>query len=1486
MAEKIEKIEDFKFKPTQVASRELTRKFGRDEDFAELHILSLNDQTLQSNLNFTSYNFPPEGIDTEGLFNEINMDPVTELGKYGYISGKYKIKLNLLRRKILNTSSLLFFINEISPSRTELKLKINTLHNNSQTISSVRNFINEVESNIFFKDFGLNFNKGNINTAINIALDERNIDPEILIKLLNPLPPNFIVNDELNIVEEIIDPTVLTIDLGILQSEDSSIALRGPNFKIDTRLNSSIPSSFKTYDSILNNGSILSSSYNQLLNRLENREIPEIPYDYIRPISESLEPEDRPYHFENFVNFSSAEERLKNFEYKIKLVELYDSQLNDIGTITGNTSASSFVLNDKTSINNKRDNLLKGLDGYERFLYYTSGAFAYPKTNITAPFNLYPVSSSEVKTWLGSEESSNSFYGGQLLSASLYDRENQNNLERLVPNHILDNKDNEQYKLFINMVGQHFDQVWVHIKHLTEINDTHHTKGISKDLVVFTLKSLGIEAFDQFENSNLIEYILGTGTSGSAYYDVPTNQTLVTASNAGSIAKKDISKEIWKRLYHNAPHLLKTKGTERGLRALMSCYGIPSTLLNVKEYGGSTSDKTTYQTFTYEKSGLALQGNSGANGYFIKTNYSNNSNKIGVDSSLTTSTSSIVDFLEENLVGSTIQFRAKPHRTNNTQILLTLSGSTLDGVYDPSRDHIVTLEPYSSTANDISSSGDAIQYGRLNLTIDELTTSTDYFPIYNGDFWNINLSAEYKGTSETASLSIGARQANFNKNVFKYEASVDVSASGFWNSTWEYKDQDNGFKHIYIGGLESNSAGSGYSLFGSYEYSGSIQEVRYYIGEVLSDDTLTKHALEPFMYAGNTISSSFDNITTRLPLGSNDQQDSSSFHPNIDANFLNINSNPELVLNGNMEDNDGWVAAGSAINVGQSSTYANGGNYSYTYTTTSPNDGILYFLDSNNLELGQLYEISWDIFVDDTPGFTSTYNQITMVGFQSTAVSANTYLNGNALVENEWVTSKRIFEHISQTGTPYLAINNGSAYEGDRTYYVDNVSLKKISNGLKSNMSTQKWEEVVENHYHPTPDTVGISMTSEKVRIDEGTIDDDLLSTTIKSETSTLDRQPQDFEDLGVFFSPTTEINEDIVYQLGAFRLDDYIGSPLPSAQTASNYEDLKEIRDLYFKRYKSNRYNSFDYIKLIQYIDHTLFKIIEQWVPMKTNLKTGLLIEPSYLERSKFPRELPTIDYGTTMTQGSYQTFDFQIDPEKAFSLTGSSVITTNNLTNATGSDGQRQEQGTNFTIDISSHILGQKHLTAQGPIIPFNSLNQVTYGINIANTSLITSLGGGATINSPNKVTFTADGGTDKIESIAIGLISGKVYKASATISGYSATTNKAIGFDSQGGIPSIVGTTKIKSDGKIEFTFTADGDDIVLFAADQVGGVVSDILIAEELLGQKTVSTSANFRNSDILLGNINVAKKSRRYYRDYELPGENFGEGYNPFDTQTP
>ena len=767
-----------------INSGTIDRKFGRPEDFIELHIYNQSDQLLSSDYNFTKYKFP-EGT-TENEVSELNMDPVDILRLKGYTSGQYKLIFNIQRSKIFNTSTLPFSVKEISSTRRELKSVTPKLTNN-QLDPEVSRFIREIEVAPYLKDFVLNF-KNNINVVgVNIALNKSTNKHEILLKLIDPLPTNINITDAFKIVEEITDPIILNVDLGLETSEDEGVPLQGPNFKIDVRLNNSVPSSFKNYDEVLDYS--LTSSYHNLLNHLENREIPDISYDFIRTVSGSNEgdPLEEVYHFENFTHFSSAVERLKNFEYKIQLIELYDSQTTDINTITGPTSASTYVLENKEAINEKKQNLIKGFDGYERFLYYTSGTFAWPKQDSTSPYTLHPVTSSEVKTWLGDERDSFPNYGGQLLSASQFDRQNENALTRLVPNHIMDNPDNSFYSSFVNMVGQHFDQIWVHIKHLTEVNDAHHSRGISKELVYFSLKSLGLETFDQFENSNLIEYILGEGTSGSVFYDTPQSQSMVTASNAGSIPKSDITKNIWKRLYHNAPYLLKTKGTERGLRALMSCYGIPSTILNVKEYGGSTSDKTTYKTFTNDKSGLALKGDSGKNGFFIKTNWS----------------SSLTDNLSSS--AKTVEFRIKPHRIGNEKQHLWSLANDIKGENYPR----LEIVPYQ--LSDISSSGDATQYGQLRGHFQgdfiDYSETSDPFPIYNGEFWNIFVGVDVSNTSQSPVMKFGAYQANHLKNVNSYVTSIQGPTINEVASRWGLLSGSNatlisGDKFCYIGGIE------------------------------------------------------------------------------------------------------------------------------------------------------------------------------------------------------------------------------------------------------------------------------------------------------------------------------------------------------------------------------------------------------------------------------------------------------------------------------------------------------------------------------------------------------------------------------------------------------------------------------------------------------------------------------------------------------------
>ena len=523
------------------------RKFGRPEDFIEVHIYNLNNELLSSIDNYTDYN---AGENKSGLIDEIKIDSKKILNEGGFISGKFKLHVNIQKRKIFNFTTPVFFINEISSTRTELKLS--TTEGNTVLDSNSRNFIQAVNNSTYLRDFNLNFGRDLNIIGVNIDIDRSNPNQFLLlIKLLKPLPDNLEVGDRLTIVEDIVEPLEIIYDLGVPEPIDTTIPIKGPNFKINTRLNPKVPAAYKSYNDILSTS--LTSSYQKLISKLDGIEVPEIDYSYIKPVdTASLDfLTVTPTHFENFVHFGSATELLNNFKYKLELIETYDKQLADVNIIPGNTSHSLDITNASSSILVKKEDLIQGFSGYEQFLYFESGTYSWPKTNISEPYVLAHVTSSAAETWLGSANSRNPNYGGQLLSASIFDKQNPNRLSKLVPTFIGDKDDNLPYLLFCDMIGQGFDPIWTHIKELTQIRDNSHTLGVSKNLVYYALQTLGIDAFDQFENDDLIGYIFGEN------YDPQDTSTVITASN-DIVSKETISKEIWKRLYHNAPYLLKT----------------------------------------------------------------------------------------------------------------------------------------------------------------------------------------------------------------------------------------------------------------------------------------------------------------------------------------------------------------------------------------------------------------------------------------------------------------------------------------------------------------------------------------------------------------------------------------------------------------------------------------------------------------------------------------------------------------------------------------------------------------------------------------------------------------------------------------------------------------------------------------------------------------------------------------------------------------
>jgi hypothetical protein len=301
--------------------------------------------------------------------------------------------------------------------------------------------------------------------------------------------------------------------------------------------------------------------------------------------------------FNNFVFFSSAYQRTANFYDKVKQIEDYT---NLISKYTPFVATTASLRNEINLYSSSINILISQFDGYESYLYFESSSYSWPKSGSLKPYSLLSTGSATVISW----------YGNLTSSAKVYDETNYDNLEYAVPTFIKDDGNNSQYLTFLNMVGHYFDNIWIYLKAITDINlaNNNLNKGISKDLVYNQLQSLGIKLYNSQAGEALDQFLVGANT-GSAIWN---NDFSITSSYLNNIPRKDLLAELYKRIYHNLPLLLKTKGTVAGLEYLISTFGIPnqtyytitsgsisssfytptgsaitSSILNVKEYGGS-----------------------------------------------------------------------------------------------------------------------------------------------------------------------------------------------------------------------------------------------------------------------------------------------------------------------------------------------------------------------------------------------------------------------------------------------------------------------------------------------------------------------------------------------------------------------------------------------------------------------------------------------------------------------------------------------------------------------------------------------------------------------------------------------------------------------------------------------------------------------------------------------------------------------------------
>ena len=832
---------------TLIANNSLDTAFTSSLDYIEAYIYDGNQNQISSQVPYTNYKV---------IEGNIILEPSNDLERLGFDVGSYYISYDFYRPKLGSTLNTQYYISEISSDRTEIRLD-STQINNELLISSSLEFISYREEAEYFVDFLLNFGNNQQVIANNIELDlEDELNPTILIKLYEPLSSNFNIKSLCSVVEQISTPQSYNVTFPPLDfSADDFNYISGPNYSLNIKGQSGTPGMDFSYNTLV--ASDLTSSFNQINSLLTRKEI-DININY----------ED----YNDFIYFSSAYTRLQNFYHKVGVIQSASLQL---GKITSATTGSEIYSSSQAVFSNTIETTIKNFDGYEYFLYFNSGSTSsYPKSNTEPPFALYSTGSTEVLEWLGSTDDESTYYGGQSITASNYDEENQNSLYYAIPEYLRSDSQNVKYELFVDMVGQHYDNLWLYTKNITTRFDADNRLdyGIAKDMVADAIRDFGVKLYsNNFNTNDLYTAFLGLTPSGSTFpfpymtgsiggiVDTPSGYEYVDSTISASndiVPLDDVNKRLYKRIYHNIPYLLKTKGTVAGLRALITSYGIPDTILRINEFGGK--DRNESQDWDLKQDFYNVGLNTTSSAFTSSFNLNSDFNA------------------DENSPGA-IQFRFKTNgipSASNTPITQSFFysstgvGSKIAMALEYNEGLLLTGSYSGSTESKYKN------YGTLKFWPNEVINPTNYaslyLPFWDGDWWSVQINRK-NGKFELLSANTIGENLGFT-------GSNEINAD---TTKWEAADQIFWLPQTYV------QFDSTYY----FPFSGSLQEVRYFT-EPLSQSIFFDYTMNPYSFEGNSINSAPNQLAFRLPLGTMLKTGSfnTSIHPKVTGSWVTTSS--------------------------------------------------------------------------------------------------------------------------------------------------------------------------------------------------------------------------------------------------------------------------------------------------------------------------------------------------------------------------------------------------------------------------------------------------------------------------------------------------------------------------------------------------------------------------------------------------------------------
>ena len=817
--------------------------------------------------------------------------------------GQFKVAFNYLRNHIGDYYNRDLYVVEVAPDRDEIHLRF-VEYQDQPTPIFTSDLIAQI--NNINKRYSVNFGENELYRIINAKGDEN----DLYLKIYGTFDETTVEEKQrVYLVEELIQPYIDNVNILPPATDDAFNTLRGPNWEVETGYGTVTETDFKTWNDLLDTN--LSTSQ-QIIDRYFSGSLQgaDLNIDFTN--------------FKNFVHYSAATERLLNFRYKLQLIEHYDAQ---IGTLSAASGSDSGSIVGNIGVNRQRkDNVVGSFDLFERWLYNEptssltthgiSGSAIFAENYTLQPWPKY-LSNGVYVNHHTTSSLGTSWYTGFSSTASLYDLSNDDSLTKTIPEHIRNDANNDQYDLFVNMIGQHFDILWTYVNALATnlyTREEHPKLGMSADLLKPMAESMGWQLTNGKQAEQLWQYKLGLTQSGSY-------------QSTGSLFSKSgesITHEVWRRIVNNLPYLLKTKGTTRGIKALMNAYGVPQTLLSIREYGGPKVANDTpaliEDRFVYaldcEHEQAIFNGRVLMDWEPIVNSNVTNYQSVPWTQELRFRT----QFSNDSFVSYTYPMGLLG-RTPNTGyagsgwgVRIQQASESISGSYN-----------YGQAVFMITGSGGLV------------SASTPMIPLFDGDFWNLRLQTGEQASYDTAT-DISQTGQSWHLKVQKaadhavaritHQASASLylstntnmtgSNSASYNLSWR-SGSSNQFGNLRIGARTGVDGTYGY-------FSGSVQEYRQY-AEKINDTTFDLHTFNPTSYVGNNETSSYDTLVRHYVFGTDGQAINHELYPVVTSSHPN-----QTILD---FDNSTLGTFASA------SYYANGNDYS-NYTET-------YYIDAPSL---------------------------------------------------------------------------------------------------------------------------------------------------------------------------------------------------------------------------------------------------------------------------------------------------------------------------------------------------------------------------------------------------------------------------------------------------------------------------------------------------------------------------------------------------------